>query len=282
MFETTELQLQKEILDQHSKNNDVTDALAGWFEVRSSLNIMDLKAGIGANIRALAPILPLDQNWTLCVQNKNEMNIVVDYLTRWAPAFTEKNGEYFLERQGLKLGLKFHSLSSEAEQSSLSFESHNLIVMDGHLNHLTPQNIRKLVQKTAQQNAAFLARLVFDGRIKFFPPQPPDNPFTAAYNRRLMKDIGFGLPAGHLAIEHLSEQFRLCGYTLIEGKSPLHLHEKDQSLMSALLKQLAQSQREIAKGHDKMIDMWLARSRRHMEVGQNDLLALPPDEKAVF
>lgn len=282
MFETTELQLLKEVLDQHSKNNDVTDALAGWFEVRNSLNVMDLRVGIGANVRALAPILPLDQNWTLCVHSKNEMSIAVDYLTRWAPAFSEKKGEYFLERQGLKLRLKFLLLHPEAQQISSSVESQDLIVMDGHLNHLTIQKLRTLVQKTAQENTAFLARLVYDGRIKIFPPQPPDNPFTAAFNRRLMKDSGFGIRAGHLAVEHLAEQFRICGYTLIEGKSPLQLHEKDKALMTDLLKELAQSQREIAKGHDKMIDMWLSRGRRHIELGQSDLLALPPDEKAVF
>jgi hypothetical protein len=39
---------------------------------------------------------------------------------------------------------------------------------------------------------------------------------------------------------------------------------------------MAEAQRAIAKGHDKMIDAWLARSRTSLEISQTDLVALPP------
>jgi hypothetical protein len=81
---------------------------------------------------------------------------------------------------------------------------------------------------------------------------------------------------GPQAANELSEQLRLSDYSVIEGGSPLHLRAAEAPLIRAVQTELADAQRLVAKGHDKMIDSWLARPRATLEISQTDLVALPP------
>jgi hypothetical protein len=120
------------------------------------------------------------------------------------------------------------------------------------------------------------ARLVYDGRLKLQPHHAADGAFTSALHRRLMRDAGAGEATGAIAASELGEQLRLSGYSVIEGPSNLHLRAAEAPLIRAVQKQMAEAQRAVAKGHDKMIDAWLARSRTSLEISQTDLVALPP------
>jgi hypothetical protein len=91
-----------------------------------------------------------------------------------------------------------------------------------------------------------------------------------------MRDAGQGEAMGPQAANELSEQLRLSDYSVIEGGSPLHLRAAEAPLIRAVQTELADAQRLVAKGHDKMIDSWLARPRATLEISQTDLVALPP------
>jgi hypothetical protein len=92
----------------------------------------------------------------------------------------------------------------------------------------------------------------------------------------MMRDTGYGEAMGPQAADELSEQLRLSEYSVIEGASPLHLRAAEAPLIQAVQNELAEAQRIVAKGHDKMIDAWLARPRTTLEISQTDLVALPP------
>ena len=74
-----------------------------------------------------------------------------------------------------------------------------------------------------------------------------------------------------------SEQLRLSDYSVIEGPSHLHLRAAESACSFVRCKtELAEAQRIVAKGHDTMIDAWLARPRATLEISQTDLVGLPP------
>jgi hypothetical protein len=275
LFRTTALQLLKEAADRRAKNSDVSDALSGWFEGRTSLDILDLNAGTGATMRALAPILAQDQAWTLYARDAAEEALARDHLIRWAPAAQPTADGLFIERQGLKLSVRFKHHDVVAT-GALAEPPPSLVVIDDDLMRFPASVIRKLVAILADRRSVMHARLIYDGRLKLQPHHAADGAFTGALHRQLMRDTGHGEAMGPQAANELAEQLRLSDYSVIEGASPLHLRAGEAPLIRAVQQELADAQRLVAKGHDKMIDAWLARPRATLEISQTDLVALPP------
>jgi hypothetical protein len=276
LFETPELKLLKEAPDRRAKNADVSDALSGWFEGRSAIEVLDLSAGTGAGIRALAPLLAPDQVWTLYCRDAAEEALARDHLTRWAPAYRTTHDGLDLEREGLRLSVTFRVHDVVAAGAKLADPAPSLVVIDDDLMRYPASVIRKLVAILADRRSVMHARLVYDGRLKLQPHHAADGAFTSALHRSLMRDAGAGEATGPIAASELGEQLRLSGYSVIEGPSNLHLRAAEAPLIRAVQKRMAEAQRAIAKGHDKMIDAWLARSRTSLEISQTDLVALPP------
>ncbi len=276
LFPTTELQLLKEAADRRAKNSDVSDALSGWFEGRSSLDVLDLHAGTGATLRALAPILAPDQAWTLYCRDAAEEALARDHLTRWAPAAQTTQDGLFIERHGQKIAVRIKHHDVVAAGGKPSEPPPALVVIDEDLLRYPAAAIRNLVATLAARRSVMHARLLYDGRLKLQPHHAADGAFTAALHRRLMRDQGAGEAMGPQAANELSEQLRLSEYSVIEGSSHLHLRAAEAPLIRAMQSELAEAQRVVAKGHDKMIDAWLARPRATLEISQTDLVGLPP------
>jgi hypothetical protein len=152
----------------------------------------------------------------------------------------------------------------------------SLVVIDDDLMRYPAAVIRMLVAVLADRRSVMHARLIYDGRLKLMPHHAADGAFTAALHRRFMRNSGHGEAMGPQAANELSEQLRLSDYSVIEGPSHLHLRAAEAPLIRAVQKELAEAQRLVAKGHDAMIDAWLARPRATLEISQTDLVGLPP------
>lgn len=276
LFRTTALQLLKEAADKRAKNSDVSDAVTGWFEGRTSIDVLDLHAGTGATLRALAPLLAQDQAWTLYARDAAEEALARDHLTRWAPAARMTEDGLFIDRQGQKIAVRIKVHDVVAAGGKLAEPPPPLVVIDEDLMRYPAAVIRTLVAILADRRSVMHARLVYDGRLKLMPHHAADGAFTAALHRGLMCDRGHGAALGPQAANELSEQLRLSDYSVIEGPSPLHLRAGEAPLIRAVQTALAEAQRIVAKGHDAMIDAWLARPRTTLEISQTDLVGLPP------
>ncbi len=276
LFATAALQLLKEAADKRAKNSDVSDAVSGWFEGRTSIDVLDLHVGTGATLRALAPLLAPDQAWTLYARDAAEEALARDHLTRWAPAARATEDGLFIDRQGQKIAVRFKLHDVVAAGGKLAEPPPSLVVVDDDLMRYPATAIRMLVAILADRRSVMHARLIYDGRLKLMPHHAADGAFTAALHRRFMCDSGYGEAMGPQAANELSEQLRLSDYSVIEGPSHLHLRAAEAPLIRAVQKELADAQRLIAKGHDAMIDAWLARPRATLEISQTDLVGLPP------
>jgi hypothetical protein len=275
LFRTTDLQLLKEAADKRAKNSDVSDAVSGWFEGRTSIDVLDLHAGTGATLRALAPLLAPDQAWTLYARDAAEEALARDHLTRWAPAARVTEDGLFIDRQGQKISVRFKLHDVVAAGGKLAEPPPSLVVIDDDLMRYPAAVIRMLVAVLADRRSVMHARLIYDGRLKLMPHHAADGAFTAALHRRFMRDSGHGEAMGPQAANELSEQLRLSEYSVIEGPSHMHLRAAEAPLIRAVQKELAEAQRIVAKGHDVMIDAWLARPRATLEISQTDLVGVP-------
>jgi hypothetical protein len=181
-----------------------------------------------------------------------------------------------LERLGQKIAVRFRQHDVVAAGGELAEPPPSLVVIDDDLMRYPAAVIRKLVAVLADRRSVLHARLIYDGRLKLQPHHAADGAFTAALHRELMRDSGHGEATGPQAANEIGEQLRLSDYSVIEGPSPLHLRAAEAPLIRAVARRLADAQRAVARGHDKMIDGWLARPRTTLEISQTDLVALPP------
>ncbi len=275
LFATTDLQILKEATDRRSMNGGVSDALTGWFEGRGQISVLDLSAGTGANVRLLAPLLAPDQSWTLYTRDATEEATARDHITRWAPAFRDIEGGIELDRAGQRIAIAFVRHDPVAAGGSLAGPPSMLTVIGDDVLRYPATAIRRLAATLAGARSVVLARGVYDGRLKLQPHHAADSAMTAALHRELMHDAGHGAVCGPLAANELAEQLRLAEATVIEGPSALHLRQAEAPLIRAVQRRMADAQRVVAKGHDKMIDAWLARPRTSLEVSQTDLIGLP-------
>lgn len=275
MIEDIQGQLIKEAADKRARNGDVIEALSGWLEGRKTIEVVDLRAGIGANLRAVAPLLPPDQSWTLLARDAAEADVTRDHLTRWAPAYKTEGPILKLDRESLRLDVEIVIADVVGNLGAAFKKSPALVTVSGDAVRYPAPFVRHLAAACAGRKAMFYANLIYDGRLRFSPHHAADSAMTAAFHRILMRDDGAGAAAGPLAASELSEQFRHANYTVIEGASPVWMRAPEAPLMRMIQGQMAEAQRIVAKGHDKMIDTWLARPRTALEISQTDLLALP-------
>lgn len=275
LFATTDLQLLKEAAERRSGSGDVKDALTGWFEGRAEISVFDLSAGTGANVRLLAPLLAPDQSWTLYARDASEEATARDHLTRWAPAYRDLGGGIELDRAGQRISITFVRHDPVAAGGALAGPAPMLTVIGDDLMRYPATAIRRLAAALAAARSVILARGIYDGRLKLQPHHAADSAMTAALHRELMYDAGHGAACGPLAANELAEQLRLSDTSVIEGSSALHLRQADGPLIRAVQQRMADAQRKVAKGHDKMIDAWLARPRTSLEISQTDLIGLP-------
>ena len=63
-----------------------------------------------------------------------------------------------------------------------------------------------------------------------------------------MRDKGFGPAAGPMAPSHLADQFRLNGYSVLEGESPWDLGRNDRMLIEELVRGHAMAAGETGSG----------------------------------
>ncbi|MDX2308512.1 MAG: hypothetical protein NW216_09760 [Hyphomicrobium sp.] len=275
MFTRADDRMMKEAADTRARNRDVSDALAGWFEARREITVLDVAPGIGETLRAIAPLLPPDQTWTLLAPDEAARATLRDHFLRWAPASREDGDLLKIERHGLRIDAHLLLHDARGPAALPAIEGLNLICAGADLIAFPETALRRIAGLADAKRAAVHVSCVYDGRIRFSPHHAMDGAMTAAFHRQLLGESGHGPAAGHVAATFFSEQLTLTGHSVIEGSSAVLLRGAEARLIARVQSLLGEAQRSIAKGHDKMIDGWLARQRQSVELSQTDFVALP-------
>jgi SAM-dependent methyltransferase len=82
----------REGADVRARNRNLTQAVAAWFQLRDQIAVVDLGSGTGANLRAVAPLLPPKQSWLLIDKDEALLASAKLELRKWADT-TELAGD---------------------------------------------------------------------------------------------------------------------------------------------------------------------------------------------
>lgn len=254
----------REPADAVARSRGLLDRLAVWRQQRGRLNVVDLGAGTGANLRWAAPVLGGEQDWTL---------VELD------PALIAA-GEQRLRSTGLSW--RYRRLDLAADLERLAAESVDLITASALLDLVSEAWLGRLVALQQQTGAALYLALSYDGRISWQPENPDDVAVTAAINRHQRIDKGFGPALGPQAVATLETLLAGSRGELLLERSDWLLCPPDAALQAALLAGYAEAAATVPGLTGDQLARWLERrrsvldaGRSHAVVGHQDLLFLP-------
>jgi hypothetical protein len=249
----------REPADRAARHPGVLAACKEAFAHRKGLAICDLGAGTGASLRALAPLLPRPQTWTLVDHDPANLAAV--------------------QLPGAGQGLAWRTLVHDFSREPHCWPAGTDLVTASALLDLTSAAwIARFVAALSAGGVAVLATLTFDGVIAAEPAHPLDAEVAAAFRVHQNRDKGFGPAAGPAAADILADHLGGAGYRLTVGDSPWRIGRASDALLRATLDGIAAAVRET--GLVSGVDAWLcdriAHARR-LTVGHRDIFARPGD-----
>ena len=242
--------------DRRARDPALVARLAGYFAGRARLRVLDLGAGTGASLRALAPVLGAGQHWVLA---DNDPALL---------ARAEAPEGVTLERRRADLGGDLAELFDPAP---------DLVTASALFDLGGAAWIEALAGRAAACGAVLYAALSYDGREEWHPPHPLDAEVLAAFHADQRRDKGLGPALGPDAHAHLAACLDGHGYRVAEAPSDWVLTPPaDAALIAALAEGTAAA--VASRIGAERAGAWRAAraGATRVTVGHRDLLALPP------
>jgi hypothetical protein len=251
----------REPVDVASRSMRLTRAVAAVLPRYRAIDILDLGAGTGANVRYLAGKLPLPQRWLLIDRDER--------LLGRAPR-TWPSQCLDLDRAVLDASL---------------FSGRALVTASALLDLVSEEWLQTLVARCREAGAAVLFALTYDGRMDFAPAEPEDEAICELVNRHQRTDKGLGPAAGPTAVACASRLFEAAGYHVEREASDWELTPESHELQRQLIDGWAAAAAAMAPDRSDAVDAWHARRIQHVKeghsqliVGHKDLAGWPADK----
>jgi len=269
--------LLREPVDHRSRDAGLVAALRDALGSRDSLSVVDLGAGAGSNLRALAPSLPGPQRWRLVDHDPALIAAARSRLASWADAAAPEGESLRLERDGRAILVSFARADLATGIEAALGDGPDLVTAAALFDLGAVAWIDAVAAAVAARGALFYAALTYDGTEAWTPPHPADAAMLAAFHAHQRGDKGFGPAAGPDATAALRQAFEARGYEVRTAQSPWILGASDAALIAALAEGAAAAVRETGLVAEREVAAWLAarRSGASCAVGHLDLLALP-------
>jgi hypothetical protein len=242
----------REPADHLARSRRVSQAIADVLRDAQVVRAVDLAAGTGSNVRFLAPILPLPQEWLLVDRDPA-------LLTQVHPI------------DAVDMHTRIFDLSAVAELAEL-FALQNLITTSALLDLVSDDWLSALCGCCREQRVNVLFGLSYDGRIACSPADPEDVLVRGLVNRHQRTDKGFGPALGPDAADRAVHHLESRGYQVIRDRSDWVLEPESRELQRQLIEGWAAAAIAIRPVEVRTISAWLDRRMAHLDQGRSRLI----------
>jgi hypothetical protein len=242
------------------------------------ITVVDLGAGTGSNLRAVAPRLCPAQAWRLVDHDPVLLAVARDALAAWADRAEPRAGGLALVKDGRRIAVAFVEADLGQGLGSVC-EGADLVTAAALFDLVSPAWIEAAAKVLAEGEWPLYATLVYDGQERWAPPDPRDGAMLAAFAAHQRGDKGFGPAAGPDAARLVEERLRAFGYDVESEPSPWRLDAaRSRALIEALAEGTAQAVAETGLVGADEVERWRAarRDATAVEIGHRDLIAWPP------
>ena len=289
----------REPADTAARNPALIASVAAFASTGKPLTILDLGAGTGSTLRALAPHLPVPQRWVLVDHDASLVAAGRRVLAAWAsssevvaegerpgsagaigaPVAYEEDGggDLALRVGGRTVTVAWRQADLARAEWPTLLAGVDLVTASALFDLVSESFIDGFAAAVAQAGAAVYVALDVDGTAEWSPPQADDAAVAAAFRRHQGIDKGFGPALGPAATTVLTRALAAHGYAVRTQKSPWRLGPDQAALIAELADGWAGAAR--AAGLDAaVVGRWLAarRAAGGCVIGHTDLFATPP------
>ena len=289
----------REPADGAARSPALVASVAAFASGAKSLTILDLGAGTGSTLRALAPHLSTPQRWTLVDHDASLVAAGRRILADWAEANRETDGAGETSAAGepghgeanagraddtLILRVNAQPVAVSWRQADLAradwpglLAGVDLVTASALFDLVSEAFVEAFAEAVATAGAAVYVALDVDGTAAWSPPHPDDASVADAFRRHQGIDKGFGPALGPAASAALTRALTSRGYDVRTEKSPWRLGPDHAGLIAELAEGWAGAAR--AAGLDAaVVGRWVAdrRTAAGCIIGHTDLFAAPP------
>lgn len=269
----------REPADRAARDAGLVARVAGFLANRADPTIVDLGAGTGATLRALAPRLGPAQTWVLVEADPALVAAGRAALAAWGAAeglaVAEADGGLVLAGNGRRIAVRWRIADLAADPLPVAGPI-DLVTASALIDLVSADFVQRLATAAAARGAAVYSALDVDGGDDWTPSHPADAAIAAAFRADQGRDKGFGSALGPVGHATLAAALASAGYDVAVAESPWRLGRGEAALVAAL----AEGWAAVAAAHgvDKAkVAGWLAdRRAAGCVIGHRDLLALPP------
>lgn len=283
----------REPADTAARSGVLVASVAAFASDAKSMTMLDLGAGTGSTLRALAPHLPTTQRWVLVDHDASLVAAGRKILATWAATtYGSAGAEGFpapaaaspATGAGLSLLIGGRPVDVSWRQADLAdadwaalLEGVDLVTASALFDLVSAAFIERFADAAASVGAAVYVALDVDGTSTWSPPHPDDAAVAEAFRRHQGIDKGFGPALGPEASTVLATALAARGYDVRTEKSPWRLGPDQAALIAELAAGWAGAAR-AAGLEAAVVDRWHAarRTASGCVIGHTDLFATPP------
>jgi hypothetical protein len=238
------------------------------------LEVVDLGAGAGSNLRYLAPLLGGEQSWRLVDHDRALLDAAIAATRVWAEARGAQ-----VQQQGSALTVRAADFVCEVhcEQRDLrdiadvNLPARGLVTAAALLDLVSAKWLERLARRTTAALAYVCFVLTYDGRSVCTPADPEDAAVLALFNRHQHGDKGFGPALGPDAASAAVSAFARRSYHLSVRPSDWLIAPADHAMQHALLDGWLSAALEMAPDRARDLTAWHERRRALVAEGSATL-----------
>jgi hypothetical protein len=253
--------------------------------------LVDLGAGSGSSFRALAPLIPGEQDWRLVENDPALLGFQAAEIAQWArgQGHPASLGSGLAVVTSGSAAWRAHSVAHDLATGldGLPLSGAHGVTASALLDLVSAEWLARLALRLAAVNAPFLAALTVDGRRGWLPAHRDDALVDHLFVRHQRGDKGFGAALGPTAAESAAALFRGHGYAVATVASDWRLEAGDDALLEILIEGAADAAGDVDPDARGRLDRW--REARHaaraagtlrLAVGHVDILATRDETSA--
>jgi hypothetical protein len=283
----------REPLDAESRDaglvTSLVDSLAAMATRKSPLEVIDVGAGTGANLRYAAPRLGGVQNWQLVERDPQLLAAVEERMSSWAD-----ESDALISGSGASLALRDErfdcriqcvAMDVAVQLDRLALPAGGLLTASALLDLVSEEWLRGLIRNAADAELVLWFTLSYDGRISCHPVEPEDEEVRTLVNRHQLRDKGFGPALGPAAARAATRILTEQGYRVQSAPSEWRAGPQRTGLQHALIEGWFEAACEMAPQRITGLRNWKMRRCAHIDAGRSllrvghvDLVGLPKDQ----
>lgn len=244
------------------------------------LEIVDLGAGAGSNLRYLAPQLCGVQRWRLIDHDRPLLQAALKTTHGWATArgadvrkrwreLTMMAPDFECLVQCERCDLAGHPVTLPL--ADIALPKGVLVTAAALLDLVSREWLDLLAARCLDARATVCLALSYDGRTTCTPAEPEDAEVLELFNRHQLGDKGFGAALGPGAATAAQKAFNTRGYQTKTLPSDWQIGPQYRAMQRALLDGWLGAARELAPKRHAALDAWHRRRCEHVAAGRSQL-----------